>query len=362
LGHDTGHNIMSVERVHTNAFDAIEGRLFEVKSSRSRRVLLCVNDFDQIELRDRDTAQREVIEILEFPNRVAGVPDTMLVRFAHDESDLGRRLELLEPLPVAFRFPGEHQGRNWLSVIEQNPVKFAIPFVISIVLAFFLYRSVLNVVVNLVVDRIPPSVETAISNQALDRLRIEGTFASPTKAYVKQQLVMSAALKEYAAQLGMPTPSLTVYQSTLGPNAFAFPAGPIVVTEELLLLDPSDDALRGLMAHEIAHIYERHGIRQAVRVLGLLTLITFAFDGDALIIDDVQLLYYPFITRAFSRADERAADAVARQLLTDAGHNRDGLIDMLRLLEASCDGQCQDFGLLSTHPSFTDRLKSHQHD
>ena len=353
---------MSVERIHAKAAVVVEGRLFEPKSTRFCSVSVHINERDQVELQDLHTSQRQTIEILEFPNRVAGVPETLLVRFVDDEPGVARRLEFLAPLQTSVRFPGEHRGWNWLSVVEQKPLAFAIPLIALMVSAFFLYRAVLDVTVDVVVDRIPSSIEGAMSNQALGSMRLDDTFMTPTKVYVKEQLIMSNAVERYAGQLGIPAPSIEVYRSTLGANAFAFPAGPIVVTEELLLLNPSEDALRGLVAHEIAHIYERHSLRQVVRVLGLLTIVTFAFGGDAMTIDDFQLLYYPFVTTAFSRADEREADSIARALLIEAGHDPDGLIDMLRLIEESCQEHCWEFGLLSTHPSFADRLEHHKHN
>ena len=51
----------------------------------------------------------------------------------------------------------------------------------------------------------------------------------------------------------------------LGPNAFALPAGTIVITDELVQLARHDDELRAVFAHEIGHITGRHAMRMLLQ-------------------------------------------------------------------------------------------------
>ena len=51
------------------------------------------------------------------------------------------------------------------------------------------------------------------------------------------------------------------------PNAFALPGGYVYVTRGLLPLLQTEDELAGVMAHEIIHVAERHGVRRARRGL-----------------------------------------------------------------------------------------------
>src|SRR5262249_27889625 len=46
------------------------------------------------------------------------------------------------------------------------------------------------------------------------------------------------------------------------PNAFAIPGGGIYVSRGLLALTTREDELVGVLAHEIAHVTERHSARQ----------------------------------------------------------------------------------------------------
>ncbi len=50
--------------------------------------------------------------------------------------------------------------------------------------------------------------------------------------------------------------------SKIGPNALALPGGVIYVTDELVELAPDDDAVIGVLAHELGHIEQRHLMRR----------------------------------------------------------------------------------------------------
>src|SRR5205807_1569521 len=58
------------------------------------------------------------------------------------------------------------------------------------------------------------------------------------------------------------------------PNAFAIPGGGIYVSRGLLILVNKEDELAGVLAHEIAHVTQRHSANQQRRgfLPGLLTL------------------------------------------------------------------------------------------
>ena len=58
------------------------------------------------------------------------------------------------------------------------------------------------------------------------------------------------------------------------PNAFAIPGGGIYVSRGLLILPEREDELAGVLAHEIAHVTQRHSARQQRKGIlpGLLSL------------------------------------------------------------------------------------------
>lgn len=53
-------------------------------------------------------------------------------------------------------------------------------------------------------------------------------------------------------------------------NAFAVPGGRIIVLSGLLDACPTPDGVAGVLAHEVVHVEQRHGLKQMMRSLGLL--------------------------------------------------------------------------------------------
>src|SRR4029077_985450 len=66
----------------------------------------------------------------------------------------------------------------------------------------------------------------------------------------------------------------------MGPNAFALPGGAIVLTDDLVELAENDAQISAVLAHEIGHVRNRHGLRLALQATGLSALIA-ALAGDA---------------------------------------------------------------------------------
>jgi Zn-dependent protease with chaperone function len=56
---------------------------------------------------------------------------------------------------------------------------------------------------------------------------------------------------------------------SIGPNAFALPDGSLVLTDELVELAANDEAVLGVLGHEIAHVEGEHTLRQLYRAAGV---------------------------------------------------------------------------------------------
>jgi len=152
-----------------------------------------------------------------------------------------------------------------------------------------------------------------------------------------------------------------------GFNAFAAPGGLIFVFRGMLRCCRSEDAVAAVLAHEIAHIQLRHGIRsiekgrqtQALTILAAegaktfgkkeLADLTRTFEGS--IIDITSTL----INNGYSRTFEQAADASAVRTLSSTGYNPNALVAMLREMEKRLKPGGLDFA--KTHPSPRSRIE-----
>lgn len=145
-------------------------------------------------------------------------------------------------------------------------------------------------------------------------------------------------------------------------NAFALPGGPVWVHRGVLHTATNESQLVGVLAHEIAHIAQRHAADQITKVtmtnwgLGVLG----AFLGNSGGAGAAQIAARMVSSGAFlkfSRDDEREADRVGVRIMTRAGWSGRGMTELFEILrrEGKRDpGSVETF--FSTHPSPQDRI------
>ncbi|HEY9767301.1 MAG TPA: M48 family metallopeptidase [Coleofasciculaceae cyanobacterium] len=132
-------------------------------------------------------------------------------------------------------------------------------------------------------------------------------------------------------------------------NAFATPGGFVYITTGLLKTAENRAQLASVMAHEIAHINEKHGIKnlkQAVAARGIAS--TVGVDTNTL----AQIAYQLTVDLPQSRSFEYEADSSGLSILEQAGYPAQAFADFLVKLESS--GGTPEF--LRTHPSSENRI------
>jgi len=140
-------------------------------------------------------------------------------------------------------------------------------------------------------------------------------------------------------------------------NAFAAPGGFIFVTRGLLDEVSSDDELAGVLAHEMGHVVERHGMKQLekqVLALGLLSTIRNEKYQDLLLA--LQFLDL-VVSLKYSRDLESRADRFGVEHTYRAGYDPAGLVSFFEHLlarEKRSPSRWEVF--FSTHPPTQERL------
>ena len=132
-------------------------------------------------------------------------------------------------------------------------------------------------------------------------------------------------------------------------NAFATPGGFVYVTTGLLRTAENRAQLASVMAHEIAHVNEKHGIKglkQAVAAQGIAN--TVGVDTNTL----AQMAYQLAVDLPQSRSFEYEADSSGLNILQQAGYPTEAFANFLAKLEAG--GGTPEF--LRTHPTSDNRI------
>jgi predicted Zn-dependent protease len=141
-------------------------------------------------------------------------------------------------------------------------------------------------------------------------------------------------------------------------NAFFTPGGHIFITIGLVRAALSEDALAGIIAHELAHITLKHGMKiiNDMKITNKADILAqqaaaLAGNSNARIIsfrDSVNEMFYSMVKNGYSAPQEYEADSSAVEMLIEAGYHSGGLLEMLNTLKTVQSGQG---GLNSTHPS-----------
>lgn len=145
-------------------------------------------------------------------------------------------------------------------------------------------------------------------------------------------------------------------------NAFSLPGGPVWINRGVLERVADESQAAAVMAHEVAHIAERHGADRLAQGmvarlgLGLLGALLGNVGGAGTAQAAAALLTGGAFLR-FSRDEERQADLVGLAILVKAGWDPRGATGVLELLvreEARNPSVVRAF--LSSHPSPGERL------
>jgi predicted Zn-dependent protease len=145
-------------------------------------------------------------------------------------------------------------------------------------------------------------------------------------------------------------------------NAFALPGGPVWVHRGAIQAATSEAQLAGVLAHEIAHISQRHAADKITKslvangLLGLLGAILGNDGGGARAAQAGARILAGGYMLKFSRDDEREADSAGAEMMRRAGWDPRGIIEFMDTLareQGRNPGRVQTF--LSSHPAPADR-------
>ena len=143
-------------------------------------------------------------------------------------------------------------------------------------------------------------------------------------------------------------------------NAFALPGGFFYVNSGLILAADEESELAGVMAHEIAHVAARHGMRQMTRAnwanYATIPLI-FVGGGIGYAARAAAQVGLPLTFSKFSRGFESEADFLGTQYMYASGYDPQAAVNFFEKIEAK---EKKKPGTISkafaSHPQTPDRI------
>src|SRR5690606_19074129 len=155
-------------------------------------------------------------------------------------------------------------------------------------------------------------------------------------------------------------------------NAFAMPGGHIGIHSGLIVAANTESELAGVLAHEIAHVSQRHAARglaaqeqSSAMMLGvMLGALAAAALGAGSLAQGAAMFGQAAAVNSqltFSREAEREADRVGLQIMRAAGYDPAGMAGMFtRLMQNTRFNESGAPAYASTHPLSVDRMSDLQ--
>lgn len=282
---------------------------FDGRSARAHRVRMWI-DKGMLQLAGRDLIRQVPLGEVQWPERTRHG-----IRLAHFND--GGSVQALDSAGWDD-WCRAHQLGESLVVRAQQSWRWSMVAVALLVMVTIMgYWWGLPLAARAVAPLIPASIDQQIGHAALDAM--DARWLKPSKLPATEQARLRARFTQAAERHAnatrgtFPQPLVPLQwhfrQGRIGPNAFALPDGSIVVTDELIdLLHEREDALLGIIGHEVAHVALRHGMRTLIQT-GLLGAATSVALGDfsGVLAGAPALLGH----MAYSRAHEREADEAA---------------------------------------------------
>ena len=204
---------------------------------------------------------------------------------------------------------------NWLEIFS---FRRAVILSITLIIGLVFFRVMLTSATQMAVAIFPKQWEEKIGYN---------TYIALTKIILNETELSSdriSKLRKESAKIvssnDLRGSEIFFHKSELiGPNALAFPGGPIVVTDGLVKLLGDDELILAVIAHELAHVEQRHSLNQIFEIVGITTIASVLLGSNETLIEEASVVALNLWASKISREFEKEADLIALEYLENAG-------------------------------------------
>lgn len=226
-----------------------------------------------------------------------------------------------------------------------------------------------DVFAGMAARRVPPAWEQKLGRSVYAQYQLGADLLED--ATTRQQLdTLTRALTDAAPSPRHPYQFHIARNAAI--NAFALPGGIIVIHSELILRARSAEELLGVLAHEMSHVSEQHGLRILITSAGVLVIAQTLLGDVTGLLATLGSAAPLLLNQSYSRSFESEADREGVALLRRAKIDPLGTVrffEMLKLEEQKAREKLRKTtgertagvlegvsGFLSTHPATERRI------
>lgn len=254
-------------------------------------------------------------------------------------------------------------GKVWALISQfEGRWRWALSSVLALALlciAFFQWG--LPALAWVVANDMPQSWRAAISRESLETME-RLSYISPSKLEIADRERVQQLFNESLVLAGIDESEyeyeLVLFEGKgIGANAFAFPSGLVIATDEFVELCESDEQIQAVFLHEIAHVELQHGIRGLIQKGGVFLVFSLLVGDASSAISLAEGIPAMVMNSQYSQRFEMESDTFAAQILEESGIGAEAMGEILVLLHKDVpDVPVATF--LSTHPSLRERVEN----
>lgn len=270
----------------------------------------------------------------------------------------GSSCELSDLSAISAYLPKSSRLFEFIHRCESKFIYAAGVAVLSIGVFYVLIFYAVPEMARQVANQLPPLLEKSLGGELLETLdRIvfeESSLSEDRQANLSSKFLKTIEVMDTTAEYQI------LFRSSpkMGANALALPSGIIIFTDEIVELAKSDDALIGVLAHEVGHIEHHHSIRHVLQD-SVVALLLVTITGDISSISSIgAALPTLMVQLKFSREFEAEADDFAIRYLIQNNISTEPLLELLKSLDAEYSEEDSTVSnYFSSHPATIERIK-----
>lgn len=249
---------------------------------------------------------------------------------------------------------------EWLKRHEKRLTSILASLVITIAAIIGFSRWGLSALALVAAWATPPILAQTMDFGSLKTL--DHSILSASKLSSDQKAAITTDFETLVNASGLPKDRLKIVfrdAPAIGPNAFSFPGGTILVTDQLADLSQNPDEIAGVLAHELGHFRHHHSLSLIYQALGIGFFISMISGDPGSGIDTLVQQASALQTLAYTRDFERKADQESVALMQKLGRDPFAMITLLdRIIPQEHQN---DVSFLSTHPGLEERRQEVTH-
>lgn len=235
----------------------------------------------------------------------------------------GERLQVDDPAVLSFLdvHLGSSRGLHFVHLIESHWRLVAVSLAGLVLCVWVFTAFAIPSLARKIALATPIALMDQISHDALELL--DKRFFAPSGVAPARQEEVKAVFGRLSDGFNMAQEGELVFRKggKIGANAFALPSGLVIITDELVDFARNDVELEGILAHELVHVRERHGLRHVIQQAGVFMLMSTLLGDMTSLTSLGSTIPMMLVESGYSREFEQEADERACLYFLERGRS-----------------------------------------